>query len=99
MQATASCEGLGLLSGKVPVAAIHDCSTGFEFLIEVLRECSGIPDKHQLVIRMHGRDRTNLLMRVVAEELRDTDLLALFLLVVIAMKQHEIAIVGEFWLA
>ena len=51
-----------------------DRTTGFGVLIEVLRECSGIPDKHELVITAQGRGRTNILMRVAAEAMRDADL-------------------------
>ena len=70
----------------------------FDSLVELLRECTGPSNPHQIVIGPRGSGKTSLLLRVAAEVRRDPDLSARFLPVVFAEESYEVSNVGEFWL-
>ena len=72
--------------------------TEFEQLVEVLRECTGDSNPHQIVIGPRGSGKTSLLLRVAAEARRDTTLSTRFFPVVFPEESYEVATPGEFWL-
>ncbi len=73
-------------------------TTEFELLVEVLRECTGRSNPHQIVIGPRGSGKTSLLLRVVAEVGRDAALESRFFPIVFAEESYEVATAGEFWL-
>ena len=70
----------------------------FESIVEMLRECTGSSNPHQIVIGPRGSGKTSLLLRVAAEVRRDAGLSAAFFPVVFAEESYEVATAGEFWL-
>ena len=70
----------------------------FDSIIEVLRECTGRSNPHQLVIGPRGSGKTTLLLRVAAEVRRDSALSSVFFPIVFAEESYEVATTGEFWL-
>ena len=88
----------GFLSNEELVASYCVRTTEFELLVEVLRECTGCSNPHQIVIGPRGSGKTSLLLRVVAEVGRDTALESRFFPVVFAEESYEVATAGEFWL-
>ena len=70
----------------------------FETMVEVLRECTGASNPHQIVIGPRGSGKTSLLLRIAAEARRDPELAAGFFPVVFAEESYEVSTVGEFWL-
>lgn len=70
----------------------------FDSIIEVLRECTGGSNPHQLVIGPRGSGKTSLLLRVAVEIRRDAELSPSFFPIVFAEESYEVATAGEFWL-
>ena len=88
----------GFLSDHELVASFCVRKTEFELLVEVLRECTGSANPHQLVIGPRGSGKTSLLLRVAAEVRRDTVLAARCFPIVFAEESYEVSTAGEFWL-
>ena len=88
----------GFLTDDELVASYCVRTTEFELLVEVLRECIGCSNPHQIVIGPRGSGKTSLLLRVAAEVGRDAALESRFFPVVFAEESYEIATAGEFWL-
>ena len=88
----------GFLTDDELVASYCVRMTEFEMLVEVLRECTGHSNPHQIVIGPRGSGKTSLLLRVAAEARRDTALAACFFPVVFAEESYEVGTAGEFWL-
>ena len=98
MAVTARKYNPGFLSVDELVATFCVRIAEYESLIEVLRECSGRANTHQIVIGPRGSGKTSLLLRVAAEVLRDADLSARFFPIVFAEESYEVSTAGEFWL-
>ena len=88
----------GFLSDDELVASFCVRKNEFMSLMEALRECSGNPNIHQLLIGPRGSGKTTLLLRVAAEIRRDADLSSRFFPVVFAEESYEVSTAGEFWL-
>ena len=88
----------GFLSDDELVASFCVRKTEFELLVDVLRECSGSANPHQLVIGPRGSGKTSLLLRVAAEVRRDAGLAARCFPIVFAEESYEVGTAGEFWL-
>ena len=88
----------GFLTDDELVASYCVRTTEFELLVEVLRECTGRSNAHQIVIGPRGSGKTSLLLRVAAEVGRDAALAACVFPVVFAEESYEVATAGEFWL-
>ena len=88
----------GFLSDDELVASFCVRTGEFESVMEVLRECTGHSNTHQIVIGPRGSGKTSLLLRVAAELRRDAALSSAFFPVVFAEESYEIATAGEFWL-
>ncbi len=88
----------GFLSDDELVASFCVRTGKFESIMEVLRECTGRSNTHQIVIGPRGSGKTSLLLRVAAELRRDAALSSAFFPVVFAEESYEIATAGEFWL-
>ena len=98
MTVTARKYNPGFLSDDELVASFCVRTSEFHSLIEVLRECTGSANQHQIVIGPRGSGKTSLLLRVGAEIRRDDDLSARFFPVVFAEESYEVSTAGEFWL-
>ncbi len=70
----------------------------YDSMVELLRECSGPSNPHQIVIGPRGSGKTSLLLRVAAEVRRDPELSHGFFPIVFAEESYEVSSVGEFWL-
>ena len=70
----------------------------FDSVVELLRECTGNSNPHQLVIGPRGSGKTSLLLRVAVEIRRDIELSSGFFPVVFAEESYEVSTTGEFWL-
>ena len=88
----------GFLSDDELVGSFCVRTGEFESIIEVLRECTGRSNTHQIVIGPRGSGKTSLLLRVAAELRREPALSSAFFPVVFAEESYEIATAGEFWL-
>ena len=88
----------GFLTADERVASYCVRTTELELLVEVLRECTGRSNPHQIVIGPRGSGKTSLLLRVVAEVGRDAALASRFFPIVFAEESYEVATAGEFWL-
>ena len=88
----------GFLSDDELVASFCVRTAEFESIMEMLRECTGSANPHQIVIGPRGSGKTSLLLRVAAEIRRDAALSSAFFPVVFAEESYEIATAGEFWL-
>ena len=88
----------GFLSDDDLIASFRVRMNEFASIMEMLRECTGSSNAHQIVIGPRGSGKTSLLLRVAAEMRRDTKLLSAFFPVVFAEESYEIATAGEFWL-
>ena len=88
----------GFLTDDELVASYCVRTTEFEMLVEVLRECTGGSNPHQLVIGPRGSGKTSLLLRVAAEARRDTVLSTCYFPIAFAEESYEVGAAGEFWL-
>ncbi|MYD86802.1 MAG: AAA family ATPase [Acidobacteria bacterium] len=88
----------GFLNDDELVASFCVRTTEFKLLVEVLRECTGHSNAHQIVIGPRGSGKTSLLLRVAAEAGRDAVLAARFFPIVFAEESYEVGTAGEFWL-
>ena len=88
----------GFLSDDELVASFCVRTHEFESMVEMLRECTGASNQHQIVIGPRGSGKTSLLLRVAAEVRRDADLAAGFFPIVFAEESYEVSTAGEFWL-
>ena len=88
----------GFLTDDELVASYCVRTTEFELLVEVLRECTGCSNPHQIVIGPRGSGKTSLLLRVAAEVRRDAALASRCFPVVFSEESYEVATAGEFWL-
>ena len=70
----------------------------FESIVEVLQDCHGRSNPHQIVIGPRGSGKTSLLLRIAAEIRRDNSLSSGFFPVVFAEESYEVSTAGEFWL-
>ena len=88
----------GFLTDEELMASFCVRKAEFDSMVELLRECTGPSNPHQIVIGPRGSGKTSLLLRVAAEVRRDPDLSSRFLPVVFAEESYEVSNVGEFWL-
>ena len=88
----------GFLSDDEIIASFCVRTSEFTSLVEMLRECTGNSNPHQLVIGPRGSGKTSLLRRVAAEVNQDDTLSASFFPIVFAEESYEVATAGEFWL-
>ena len=88
----------GFLTDDELVASFCVRTSEFESIVEMLRECTGSSNPHQIVIGPRGSGKTSLLLRVAAEVRRDAGLSSAFFPVVFAEESYEVATAGEFWL-
>ena len=70
----------------------------FDSIFEILSECTGSSNPHQIVIGPRGSGKTSLLLRIAAEIHRDTQLSSAFFPIVFAEESYEVSTAGEFWL-
>ena len=70
----------------------------FESIVDMLRECTGSANPHQIAIGPRGSGKTSLLLRVAVEVSRDAELRSGFFPIVFAEESYEVASAGEFWL-
>ena len=88
----------GFLTDDELVASFCVRTSEFESIVEMLRECIGSSNPHQIVIGPRGSGKTSLLLRIAAEVRRDTGLSSAFFPVVFAEESYEVGTAGEFWL-
>ena len=88
----------GFLTDDELVASFCIRTHEFESMVEMLRDCTGSSNPHQIVIGPRGSGKTSLLLRVAAEVRRDADLAHGFFPIVFAEERYEVATAGEFWL-
>ena len=88
----------GFLSDDDLIASFRVRMNEFASIMEILRECTGSSNAHQIVIGPRGSGKTSLLLRVAAEVRRDAELLSTFFPIVFAEESYGIATAGEFWL-
>ncbi len=88
----------GFLTDDELVASFRVRTSEFESVVEMLRECDGSSNQHQIVIGPRGSGKTSLLLRVAAEARRDAGLSAAFFPVVFSEESYEVSTAGEFWL-
>ena len=88
----------GFLTDDELVASFCIRTSEFESMVEMLRDCTGDSNPHQIVIGPRGSGKTSLLLRVAAEVRRDAELTRSFFPIVFAEESYEVATAGEFWL-
>ena len=88
----------GFLTDDELVASFCVRTSEFESIVEMLRECTGSANPHQIVIGPRGSGKTSLLLRVAVEVCRDAELRSNFFPIVFAEESYEVATAGEFWL-
>lgn len=88
----------GFLSDEEIVEAFCVRTSEFQSMIEMIRDCRGESNPHQIVIGVRGSGKTNLLLRIAAEIRLDESLHTHFYPVVFSEECYEISSVGEFWL-
>lgn len=88
----------GFLSDEEIVASFCVRTSEFESMMEMVRDCQGSSNPHQIVIGPRGSGKTSLLLRIAAEIRRDDSLSRNFFPVVFAEESYEISTAGEFWL-
>ena len=88
----------GFLTDEELMASFCVRKAEFDSMVEMLRECTGPSNQHQIVIGPRGSGKTSLLLRVAAEVRRDPELSRRFFPVVFAEESYEVASAGEFWL-
>ena len=98
MAVTARKYNPGFLSDDELVASFCVRTHELASILEMLRECTGRSNTHQIVIGPRGSGKTSLLLRVAAELRRDSDLRANFFPIVFAEESYEVSSAGEFWL-
>ena len=98
MTVTARKYNPGFLTDDELVASFCVRTDEFVSMVEVLRECTGSSNTHQIVIGPRGIGKTSLLLRVAAEIQRDADLSSRFFPIVFAEESYEVSTAGEFWL-
>ena len=70
----------------------------FESVMEMLRDCTGPSNAHQIVVGPRGSGKTTLLLRVAADVRRDPVLSLAFFPIQFAEESYEVGTAGEFWL-
>ena len=98
MTVTARKYNPGFLSDDELVASFCVRTHEFASILEMLRECTGASNTHQLAIGPRGSGKTSLLLRVAAEVRRAPELQSRFFPIVFAEESYEVATAGEFWL-
>ena len=98
MAVTARKYNPGFLTDDELVASFCVRTAEFEMMVEVLRECTGASNPHQIVIGPRGSGKTSLLLRIAAEARRDPELAAGFFPLVFAEESYEVSTAGELWL-
>ncbi len=88
----------GFLTDDELVASFCVRTSEFESMVEILRDCTGSSNPHQIVIGPRGSGKTSLLLRIAAEVRMDAGLTSRFFPVVFAEESYEVATAGEFWL-
>ena len=88
----------GFLTDDELVASFCVRTNELESIVEMLRECTGSSNPHQIVIGPRGSGKTSLLLRVAAEVRQDAGLSSAFFPVVFAEESYGVATAGEFWL-
>ena len=88
----------GFLTDDELVASFCIRTNELESLVEMLRDCTGDSNRHQIVIGPRGSGKTMLLLRVAAEVRRNTDLARSFFPIVFAEESYEVGTAGELWL-
>lgn len=88
----------GFLSDEELVSSFCVRTSEFESMVEMVRDCQGSSNQHQIVIGPRGSGKTSLLLRIAAEIRRDGSLSCSFYPVVFAEESYEISTAGEFWL-
>ena len=88
----------GFLSDDDLVASFCVRTAEFDSIVEMLRECTGSSNPHQIVIGPRGSGKTSLLLRVAAEVRKDPDLSSHFFPIVFSEESYEVGTTGEFWL-
>ena len=88
----------GFLTDDELVASFCIRTNELESLVEMLRDCTGDSNQHQIVIGPRGSGKTTLLLRVAAEVRRNADLTCSFFPIVFAEESYEVGTAGEFWL-
>ena len=88
----------GFLTDDELVASFCVRTSEFESIVEMLRECTGSANPHQIVIGPRGSGKTSLLLRVTVEVCRDAELRSNFFPIVFAEESYEVSTAGEFWL-
>ena len=88
----------GFLTDDELVASFCVRTGEFESIVDMLRECTGSANPHQIAIGPRGSGKTSLLLRVAVEVSRDAELRSGFFPIVFAEESYEVASVGEFWL-
>ena len=88
----------GFLTDDELVASFRVRTSEFESIVEMLRECTGSSNPHQIVIGPRGSGKTSLLLRVAAEARRDAGLSSAFFPIIFSEESYEVSTAGEFWL-
>ncbi len=88
----------GFLSDEEIVASFCVRMSEYESMVEMVRDCQGSSNQHQIVIGPRGSGKSSLLLRIAAEIRRDDSLSRTFYPVVLAEDNYEISTAGEFWL-
>ncbi|MCY4469239.1 MAG: tetratricopeptide repeat protein [Thiotrichales bacterium] len=98
MTVTARKYNPGFLSDDELVASFCVRTDELESMLEVLRECSGSSNTHQIVIGPRGSGKTSLLLRISVEIHRDAGLSSRLFPIVFSEESYEVSSAGEFWL-
>ena len=98
MAVTARKYNPGFLTDDELVASFSVRTHEFASILEMLLECTGRSNTHQIVIGPRGSGKTSLLLRVAAELRRAPELQSDFFPIVFAEESYEVATAGEFWL-
>ena len=88
----------GFLTDEELVASFCVRTSEFDSMVEMLRECTGSSNPHQIVIGPRGSGKTSLLLRIAAEVRKASDLSSRFFPVVFSEESYEVSTAGEFWL-
>ena len=88
----------GFLTDDELVASFCVRTGEFESIVNMLSECTGSANPHQIAIGPRGSGKTSLLLRVAVEVSRDAELRSGFFPIVFAEESYEVASAGEFWL-